>query len=323
MSNRYKYLVATALLLMMLAVAASINTEKASPAFPPVRPPHVKYQVTLPPSWYNGDHAPVGVTDYGAYQSGSTTVAYSYSSNEFMGNFTIYNAYFDSNSSTAPHSYSIQLNVVLNYTSGGSSRYLWVQDVAVINTATNQLNIVDNIWNLTTSTANLDRRLVSGNGKVYTYQGYTYYAYQYPSTITYSYPLGVSLFVTVGLVNGYPTINFYFVYGGKIVKYDTVTIKVKSTSATYTVNGYNLLPSGLYADAELVTGGPGGGSSAMPVTYNATYTLQYLSSGKLVSVPHAFNYGADTAENVYKTSDSSSNYAANLGAGTEYFHELW
>jgi hypothetical protein len=46
--SKYKYLVATALLLMVLAVAVSINTEKASPAFPPVRPPHVKYQVTLP-----------------------------------------------------------------------------------------------------------------------------------------------------------------------------------------------------------------------------------------------------------------------------------
>ncbi len=325
MSVKHIYILSVIAMVATLVVSMQIGGVGQVPAaFPPVRPHHVVYQVTLPPSWYSGDHAPVGVTDYGAYKSGSTVVAYSYASNEFMGNFTIYDANFNSNSSTDPHSYSIQLNVVLNYTSGGSSRYLWVQDVAVINTATNQLNIVDNIWNLTTSSANLNRRLVSGNGRVYTYQGYTYYAYEYPSTITYSYPLSVSLFVTVGTSSrGYPVINFYFVYGGSVVKYDSVTIKVPSTSATYTVEGYNLLPSGLYADAELVTGGPGGGSSAMPVSYNATYTLQYVSGGKLVSVPHAFDYGANTAENVYGTSDSGSSYTATLGVGQEYFHELW
>ncbi|CCC81033.1 thermopsin [Thermoproteus tenax] len=305
-------------ILAILVLMALFMHQSAPPAFPPVRPPH-GLQVTLPPSWYSGDNAPVGITDYGVYQN----VPYSYSTNEFMGNFTIYSAYFDSNSSSYPHSFSIQLNVVLNYTSGGTPRYLWVQDVAVINTATNQLTIVDNIWNITTSNAQLNRKLISGNGKVYTYKGYTYYAYQYPYAITYSYPLSVSLFVTVQLVRGYPVVNFYFVYGGKVVQYDSVTIKVPSTSASYTVEGYSLLPSGLYDDAELVTGGPGGGTSAMPLTYNATYTLQYLSSGRLVSVPHAYDYGADTAETVYKTSDAGANYAAYLGVGTEYFHNLW
>ncbi|MBP1448661.1 MAG: thermopsin family protease, partial [Thermoproteus sp.] len=88
----------------------------------------------------------------------------------------------------------------------------------------------------------------------------------------------------------------------------------------------SLLPSGLYADAEFVTGGPGGGSSAAPLAYNATYQLFYLSAGKLTPVPHAYNYGADTAEAVYNTADAgytSPTPHAVLTVGNEYFHDLW
>lgn len=317
--------IAAIVLAMAVAISLVLLMQKAPPAFPPVRPPSVHMQVTLPPSWYSGSQAPVGVADYGAYYSGSSEVPYSYSTTEFVGNFTIYSASFTSNNKFYPNSFSIQLNVVLNYTkSNGQSAYLWIQDVAVINTATNQMNIVDNIWNLTSTSSTLSSKALSGNGKVYTYHGQNYYAYQYPSTISFAYPLSVSLFVTVSInAQGYPVVDFYFAYGGSAVKYDSVVIKVPVKSASFYVQGYTMLPSGLYEDAELVTGGPGGGSNASPTAYNAYYTLQYLSGGKLVPVPHAFDYGADTAETVTNMADAASSYTAVLSPGAESWHPLW
>lgn len=318
-----KKTIIVAALAAAVMVGLMLSAQKAPPAFPPVRPPSVHMQVVLPPTWYSGSQAPVGVADYGAYYSGSDEVPYEYSTTEFVSNFTIYSASFTSNSKFYPYSFSIQLNVVLNYTKpNGQHAYLWVQDVAVINTATSQMNIVDNIWNLTSTKSTL--KSLSGNGKVYTYQGQNYYAYQYPYTISFTYPLQVSLFVTVSVNSqGYPVIDFYFAYGGRVVKYDSVVVKVPVKSASFYVQGYSALPSGLYEDAELVTGGPGGGSNASPIAYNAYYTLQYLSGGKLVSVPHAFDYGADTAETVTNMADNASGYAAVLGPGAESWHPLW
>jgi len=316
--------IAITMVLVTLYLVGIASVPSAPPAFPPVRPPSTHMQVTLPPSWYSGNQAPVGVTDYGAYYSGSVETPYKYSTSEFMGNFTIYTASFTSNSRYYPNSFSIQLNVVLNYTkTNGQSAYLWVQDVAVINAATNQMNIVDNIWNLTSSKSVL--KGVSGNGKIYTYQGQNYYAYQYPSTISFAYPLQVSLFVTVSVNSQrYPVINFYFIYGGKVVQYDSVVVKVPVQSAAFYVEGYTTLPSGLYEDAELVTGGPGGGSNASPSAYKAYYTLQFLNGTKLVSVPHAFDYGADTAETVTGMADTAvGSYTAYLYPGSESWSALW
>ena len=319
--HKLKTLAVTIALAMLYLLASAPS---APPAFPPVRPPSVHMQVTLPPSWYSGSQAPVGVVDYGVYYSGSAKIPYKYSTTEFMGNFTIYTANFTSNSRYNPNSFSIQLNVVLNYTkTNGQSAYLWIQDVAVINTATNQMNIVDNIWNLTSSKSVL--KGVSGQGKVYTYQGQNYYAYQYPYTISFTYPLQASLFVTVSVNSQrYPVINFYFVYGGKVIQYDSVVVKVPVQSAAFYVEGYTTLPSGLYEDAELVTGGPGGGSNASPTAYKAYYTLQFLNGTKLVSVPHAFNYGADTAETVTNMADTAAgSHEAYLYPGPESWSTLW
>ena len=103
---------------------------------------------------------------------------------------------------------------------------------------------------------------------------------------------------------------------------------VGSTSAPpqFEVNGLTKPPTdnNLLWDAEFILGGNGAGSNAVLQEINATATLEYLDhSSQYVSVPAAYDYGADTGETSYGVAASYRGTTENLTTGPSMLYGLW
>lgn len=290
------------LILNMLTLIVFSQTFSASYVYPPVRNPSLAgkhVEVVNVYQYYQKEPAPMGIADYGVYPNNNS--AFVLTSTAFLGEIQLNSLIAQSNSRQSPNSVSFQLNVVLNYQYNGKNYAIWVQDVAVYNTQTRQIYFVDNIWNMTTPTASVNG--LSGNGKIYTYQGIKYYAYvasNYPgSPATLTLPTTFYLLVNVTVNSkGQPVIYFWYNDGYGWINYDIVTLtKVQNTQNVYfLINGNQYTGSGNFYDAELVLGGPGGGSSATVSQANMNFYLMYKSGSTFTEVQYAYDFGSDTAE---------------------------
>ncbi|HEV2137557.1 MAG TPA: thermopsin family protease [Nitrososphaerales archaeon] len=109
---------------------------------------------------YSTEPAPMGIADYGVGLAGP----YQYSTNAFLG--SVYIGSLQTRNATGDPSMGLQLNIVLSFTDGNVQYAYWVQDIAQIDTSTNQIFFIDNIWNFTSHSANMIASAVSGNGQV-------------------------------------------------------------------------------------------------------------------------------------------------------------
>ena len=334
---RYPTSVLIAFLLMLQLILPIAISSTASLAFPPVHPsshPTKIGNVVNVYQYYSKEPAPMGVADYGVNQTANGETAYIIKTTQWKGKIFLVSLSATSNSKTYPYSVSFQLNVVLNYEYKGSSIALWVQDVAVYNTQTHQITFVDNIWNLTTSTAKVSG--VSGNGKIYHYQTTTYYAYEASSSdpgndVDLTLPSTFYLLVNVTTNSkGEPVIYFWYNDGYGWVNYDTVTVNAPGSSNVYfLVDGYNYTGDGLYYDAELIMGGPGGGSNANMNSGTLYFQLFYWNGTTFKEIPHAFNFGSNTAETSNNVIDqayynlTTDEYEAELTPGAGSLGYLW
>jgi len=329
--------------LLLLELISPITISSTIPlVFPPVhssKPIKIGNTVNVY-QYYSKEPAPMGVADFGINQTtnGSTIVDIPYivETSQWEGKvFLVSLSATSSNKNPSyHHSVSFQLNVVLNYEYNNNTYALWVQDVATYNTQNNEIYFVDNIWNLTTSTASVTG--VSGNGKIYKYQTTTYYAYvassSYPGSCVYlTLPTTIYLLVNVTTNSqGQPVIYFWYNDGYGWVKYDTVTVNAPKSSNTYfLVDGYNYTGDGLFYDAELIMGGPGGGSGAQMNSGTLYFQLFYWNGISFHEIMHAFNFGSNTAETVSNVVDQAyynstiGEYDAELTPGSGSLGYLW
>jgi len=287
-------------------------------------------QVTIK-RFYTHEPAPMGIADYGVSPSGS----FIRETTQWLGAININSLSATSNASWAPNSVSFQLNVVLNYEYDGNTYALWVQDVADFNAQTDEIYIVDNIWNFTAPYANITG--VSGNGVISTDQNnQTYYWYSPSNTpgsyVTLTLPATVYLLVNVTTNNqGQPMIYFWYNDGYGWVEYDIVTVTnvVGASNVYFLVDGYTYTPAGYYYDAELIMGGPGNGTSAY-INYGSVYfQLFYWNGYNFQEVRNAYNFGSDTAETVSDAIVQGYYYISNglllaeLAAGYGNLGSLW
>ncbi len=112
----------------------------------------------------------MGIGDFGVGAGGK---AYTYSTSEFLANFSWKSLNLDEGGNTE---FTDQLNVVLQFSLGGTSYSYWIQDVAFMDSATGELQFENNIWNFSTPSSCLLNSAVTGNGSIYTYQSCQYYA---------------------------------------------------------------------------------------------------------------------------------------------------
>lgn len=242
----------------------------------------------------------MGIADYGVGLGGP----YQYSTTAFLG--SVYIASLQTRNATGDPSMGFQLNVVLAFTDSNVQYAYWVQDVAQIDTSTNQIFFIDNIWNLTSHSASMIGSAVSGNGQVATYHGTGYY-YDVPAAgagngINLAYPATVSFLMITGLnSNQQPTVKFQYEDGLGFQTYDNVTFKTAnhvSAFAGFEVNGNTYNPAGTYFDSELVLGGPGGGLSTADVNSDVRLSLFYWNGHNYQAVSNTYNFGSDTAETI-------------------------
>jgi len=292
-------------------------------------------------AYYSHEPAPMGVADFGINQttSGSTVVDIPFirETTQWLGvvNINSLSAISSVKKATFHYSVTFQLNVVLNYEYNGNTYALWVQDVAFLNTKTHGVFIENNIWNLTAPYASVTG--VSGNGKIYSYSNMTFYGYtaskSYPgSYVTLTLPATIYLLINVTTNSlGQPVICFWYNDGYGWVEYDVVTVTnvIGASNVYYLVDGYNYTGSGNFYDAELIMGGPGGGSTAQMNSGTLYFQLFYWNGTDFHEIMHAFNFGSNTAETVSNVVDQAyynstiGEYDAELTPGSGSLGYLW
>ncbi|MGC9170998.1 MAG: thermopsin family protease [Thermoproteus sp.] len=245
-----------------------------------------------------GPAVAVGAADYGIGLAGGRLVAYSYSTDMFVGRVAVYGADTEEPGycptlSAEPGSrwFSVQLNVVMEVrTADGGTQYYWLQDIASYDSSKGTVEIWDNIWNDTESSAALSPGLIAGSGRV---AGGVFYSASglWPPQPA---PRQIYLVVKSGIsAEGLPWAAFgYSLDGAHITWYDNVTIGVPATYARLVVEppGYPL------ADAELVVSGPWRSECTYVRSMSADLALYFKHGDYLVPVPFVWSFGIHTAE---------------------------
>ncbi|HZY70658.1 MAG TPA: thermopsin family protease [Thermoplasmata archaeon] len=258
-----------------------------------------------PYQFVQNEPAPMGVGDFGVDAS---LAPYTYSTPEFVGNVTIrsmstYTAIGGAGASWM----TFQLNVVTHYTSGGAERDYWIQNVVDVNSSSNQVGFLNNIWNLSSPSAAIHTNDLSGNGTVNTVSStFAWYAatagYGLPGNGAFLvYPGYIAVRVLSSTIAGVPHVAFSFNDGQGWQTYDNVSIPTAKGWANpgFYVTGSSFTPLGVFFDAEFDFTGPptgGGGPAARDVKSNLSMTLDRWNGHDLSAVPNAFNFGSDTGE---------------------------
>ncbi|MGC8681208.1 MAG: thermopsin family protease [Thermoplasmata archaeon] len=297
---------------------------------------------------YNGEQvtplytqapAPMGLGDFGLkLGSNGQLVPYTYSTSSFEASIQVNSLNDFYMLDGAPYSVTFQLNTVLNHVTlfGNSSYVFWNQNVVFYSARTQELTFVDNIWNFSSSAFYMSpNSIYSGYGTLV--PGTFYYAIG--PTFKVSYPFTVNLYLNSTVINGDTAVyfNYTVIYSnGTSVSnsYDRVLFNSTYGMPTgyvapkpyYLVSGSEITPDGyLLNDAEIMIGGPGGGSTAMIYNINAMMNLYYYSGStkSYHNVPAAFDFGTDTGETSEGVAVSWIGETAILNAGPSFLYGMW
>lgn len=254
---------------------------------------------------YSREPAPMGIADYGL---GENEEPYSYNSTSFEGIVNIFslNAY---NSTYNTNEVSIQLNLVLEFFNMGKEYVYWVQNAALLDTGNSSsghfIQILNNIWNASSTSSMLYNSSLSGNGTVYSSSSGNYYCDYAQSSlagneILVNYPLLLKLRVNASQnAQGVPELVFEYDNGYGWIIYDNVIFNFAGNINRYygfVVNGNNYTPYGSFFDSELVIGGPGNGMEVTDLGSNILMQLEYWNGHNYQRVKNAYNFGSNTAE---------------------------
>ncbi len=309
---------------------------------------------------YGQSPAPMGIGDFGLVNQDGQIVGTEMQTSSFEGTWNVNNLTAFNLGNDGPYSVTVQLNTILAHTTvlGKSNYVYWTQNVIVYSTRTNELTFEDNIWNFSSPTAVMTSGTIyNSTGNVIPYPGVHI---ALGPTVTLQYPFTVNLFLNTTVLDGRDTV--YFNYSIPTLKlsgtYDRVMFnsihgmhsRYSAQPAYFEVNGNKLNPEGLLYDAELMIGGPGGGSTNSIYAMNSTMSLKYLSTpqqaispqphyteifsntgsnspgtgGRYLNVPSAFDFGTDTGETSEGVAVAwNSQDQAILTAGPSLLYGMW
>jgi len=287
---------------------------------------------------YGAAPAPMGLGYFGVHESHGVnvgTVTY-YPSIEGAATLNSVNPLYLASSS--PDIFTMQLNTVLTHVEvlGNTSGVYWIQNVPVYYAASQTLTIEDNIWNFSGAGAGMQV------GTLHSYDGNlvapTFYyavgpAWHMPT------PFTIRLYNNASVVNFRPTMYFNYsitAANGTVISgsYDQVEFNSvanphhNAPHPVFQINGKQTNVFGLLNDAEIMLGGPGGGSTTSLFGINATMGLWTLANGSSTyqPVPAGSSFGTDTgetSEGIAEWSPGMSNPIAVLGPGPSILQPLW
>jgi hypothetical protein len=262
-----------------------------------------------PQGLYDSEPAPMGIADYGLSTNGTSGYnSYSYSTPSFLGKVNITSLF--TNNTTASqvgNQMSFQMNVNLEFNNSGKNYDYWIQDVAYVQTSSPKyILFIDNVWNLSSPSAEMHNSSISGNGTVAKSGSTGYYYAEAGSTlpgngINIKFPMEFQLKVISEINNGKPEVAFLYNDGYGWITFDNATFIFANNVTSdlgFTVNGSQYNPFGTYYDAELIMGGPGGGTNTNDTSSNLSLKLQYWNGHNYQQISNAFNHGSDTAEGI-------------------------
>jgi hypothetical protein len=278
--------------------------------------------------------APTGLASYGSSSSNLTT-------NGVMGSATFDSLNLGEDVIPPPYASnytyigtgygSLQENAVVWIPGHGE---YWTQNVIFIasnSTMSPQVELINNIWNFSSPTANMSSAYVHGNGQVAS-PGFYYYIDPVVYNLTFPFTINLSMQLS-NASTGAVEVSFGYsirsgngsVYSGV---YDSVVLfpSLHNTRAFYQIGSD--APIGLPSDLEYVLGGPGGGSFAVVGGISGFISLYYERSGSFVPVPDAYSYGSDTAETVYfvtvnRNLENPNEPQGVLSSGNLNSYKLW
>jgi thermopsin len=289
---------------------------------------------------YTGSPAPMGLGDFGVQEVHGANVGTISYTQSIEGQATLNSIDPLYVTSSAPDEFTIQLNTVLTNVDvlGNVSNDYWIQNVPFYSVSSQTLSFENNIWNFSSPAIYMGynaiysgRGSIVGNGEVYIAAGPSYHI---------PMPFTVNVYNNATVVNDRPTVyfNYSVTYSGGTISgsYDQVEFNSSATPPTspapmptFQINGQQVDPTGfLLNDAEIMLGGPGGGSTTTIFNIDGSMGLWLLPNGTATyqAVPAAYDFGTDTGE----TSEGIAEYApysqsgiAVLGTGPSILYPLW
>ncbi len=302
---------------------------------------------------YNIAPAPMGIGDFGIVNTSGTPVGTVLNTSSIQGDMTLNSLNTLDLMNDGTDQVTFQLNtVVVNATIQNSSTgQFWIQNVPFYTTTTHILYMEDNVWNFSSLGAGLPPTTLTGTSPIDPHGSGGQFYYTSVEVGVVPMPFSIQLYnnVTVAspAVSPYKnystevTFGFNVIKGGVSIKhgtFDTVFFnstmtKAPAISPKYQINGqqcsaYHNTTSGfcLLLDAELMIGGPGGGSGTNVLSMNATMSLSTLNAaGNGWNLAQsAFGYGTDTGETSVGVGEWwTTTGTVNLEGGPSFLTPLW
>ncbi len=263
---------------------------------------------------YTTAPAPMGIGDWGVENVSGTATAYTLETSSWEGSLTLNSIDTFLPDNDGPDTFGVQLNAVTTNTTvlGNSSFSYWIQNVLYYTPSEQTVIFLDNIWNFSSPTALLP------TNTLYSYGGYPSgdFYYDFGPELYLPLPFTANLYINSSVTDdvqtglSYVTVTFGFnllnsdtgisEYSGV---YDTVEFNSSAPIGTvpaspFLVDGSQLTPTGyLPYDAELMIGGPGGGTTTSVYGISGSESLRYETpSGAYANAPSAWDVAADTGE---------------------------
>jgi thermopsin len=278
----------------------------------------------------------LGVQDVGGHNVG--TVSYTSS---IEGSATLNSVNPNYVTSSAPDVFTIQLNTVLNHVDvlGNTSDQFWIQNVPEYAAGSGTLSFEDNIWNFSSPAVSLSANAIYSHGP----DGVVIPGLAYISggpSFHVPTPFTVIAYNNATVLNDRPTVffNYTIVTSGSRISgsYDQVEFNSSATppttaapAPTFQINGKAPGETDfLLNDAEIMLGGPGGGSTTTLLSIAGSMGLWTLPNGTSTyqAIPAAYDFGTDTgetSEGIAEWSTTGANPVAMLGSGPSILYPLW
>jgi len=334
---------------LMAAIKAShVDLEKI---YPPnlLYAPTMQHGMIVKPSYPEAPE-PAGLADYGVINSSGTPKSITFDTTSYRASLSLNSVLPYYLTTGVPEGFTSQLNVVLqNVTLFGNSTYnFWTQNVLFYDAYSDQMFIENNIWNFSSpppapQPADTFLTNITGYTNGTDDPSIGYYAAGTPTFNGITAPFSVMFYINATTYvstwgTQYTEVDFTFnlTYGGgaHYLNYTYDRALFNNTGFTgaipqahFHIDGTNLTPTGFIPyDAEIMLGGPGGGSTATFQALNGSMTLQHwdATTHAYVNEPSAWSSGSETGETAVGVSDYyTSDGTAHLGAGPEFIQPFW
>ncbi len=286
---------------------------------------------------YSSAPAPMGLGDFGIQDQGGSnvgTISYTDSVRASVAFNSLDPLYLDA---AGPDQFTIQENTVLTNVNvlGSTGNQYWIQNVPVYYASEDLLVFEDNIWNFSNPSFNFPSNGIYAHGPLGAVYGNEVYIGIGEQSYTIAPPFTVTTYNNAALIDGRAAVffNYTITKGGASVSgnYDFAIFNSTGTPAspTFQINGQAANPTGfLLNDAEIMLGGPGGGSETNFLEFSGGMTLATQPNGTSTykDVPSAYDFGTDTGETsagIAEYSTGGSSPSAVLGTGPSLLYPLW